>query len=427
MPRPHRRVLCRGTRAWTRIWSPSRTTRSSSRARASSRRSRRAASSSSCRCPTSSPAAACCGRSRAIPELKLIRVCKEDECIGIASGLSYCDKRALTLIQYTGFLDSINAIRGVAVEYGQPICMMIGLLGHDPDTTPRNSPRYGVRIIEPILDAMGIPHHLVNEEADVGKDPPGDRRGLRQLASGCAPDRPEAVGVMMKRDECFRVLARHVTDEIVVSTYSSAVDWLDLGERTLNYFSVGAMGLDSSHALGLALGRPDKRIICLHGDGSLLMNLGLPRDHRGGRAEEPRPHRGAERHLRGQRRPSDPEHRGRVRRHGARGRLCRTCTTFRSSPISSSRPPMCSSRTGRCSRRCVSSRSKPLTYDYPKLYDPARRKALKAALQRVIGASCRSFRRCVAPSPLRTEGNARSLARTQLAAAAGAGSGTTRR
>ena len=26
-------------------------------------------------------------------------------------------------------------------------------------------------------------------------------------------------------------------------------------------------------------------------------------------------------------------------------------------------------------------RSKPLTYDYPNLYDPARRKAIKAALQ----------------------------------------------
>jgi thiamine pyrophosphate-dependent acetolactate synthase large subunit-like protein len=78
----------------------------------------------------------------------------------------------------------------------------------------------------------------------------------------------------MKRDECFRVLKRHVSDEVVVATYSSAVDWLALGERTLNYFSIGAMGLDSSHALGLALGRPDKRIICLQGDGSLLMNLG---------------------------------------------------------------------------------------------------------------------------------------------------------
>src|ERR1700730_7639736 len=100
---------------------------------------------------------------------RLIRVCKEDECIGIASGLHYCDKRALALIQYTGFLDSINAIRGIAVEYAQPICMMIGLLGHDPSTTPRNSPRYGVRIIEPILEAMGVAHHLINEDGDIKK------------------------------------------------------------------------------------------------------------------------------------------------------------------------------------------------------------------------------------------------------------------
>ena len=106
------------------------------------------------------------------PAFKLIRVCKEDECIGIACGLAYCDKRALALIQHTGFLDSINAIRGVAVEYAQPICMMIGLLQHDPRTTPRNSPRYGVRIVEPILDDMGIPHHLINEDGDVAKIAP---------------------------------------------------------------------------------------------------------------------------------------------------------------------------------------------------------------------------------------------------------------
>src|SRR6202163_206184 len=94
--------------------------------------------------------------------LRLIRVCKEDECVGIASGLSYSDKRALILIQYTGFLDSLNAIRGVAVEYKQPICMMVGLLGHDAEKTPRTSPRYGVRIIEPICDDMGIAHHEIN-------------------------------------------------------------------------------------------------------------------------------------------------------------------------------------------------------------------------------------------------------------------------
>ena len=106
------------------------------------------------------------------PALKLVRVCKEDECIGIASGLHYTNRRALMLIQYTGFLDSLNAIRAVAVDYKQPICMMVGLLGHEPEKPPSQSGRYGVRIIEPICDAMGIPHCVVSQDSDVAKIKP---------------------------------------------------------------------------------------------------------------------------------------------------------------------------------------------------------------------------------------------------------------
>ena len=105
-------------------------------------------------------------------ELRLVRVCKEDECVGIASGLTYCDKRALILIQYTGFLDSLNAIRAVGVEYKQPIVMMVGLLGHEPERQPTQTGRYGVRIIEPICDAMGIPHHFLSQDSDVAKIKP---------------------------------------------------------------------------------------------------------------------------------------------------------------------------------------------------------------------------------------------------------------
>jgi thiamine pyrophosphate-dependent acetolactate synthase large subunit-like protein len=79
---------------------------------------------------------------------------------------------------------------------------------------------------------------------------------------------------MMNRKEVMQVLRRHVTTEIVVSTYSCALDWLDTGERELNYFSHGAMGLGSSHGLGLALARPERKTVVLDGDGSLLMNLG---------------------------------------------------------------------------------------------------------------------------------------------------------
>lgn len=79
---------------------------------------------------------------------------------------------------------------------------------------------------------------------------------------------------MMKRDQALAILARHVTDEAVVATYQAAFDWMRLAPRDLNYVSIGAMGIASSHALGLALGRPDRRVIVLDGDGSLLMNLG---------------------------------------------------------------------------------------------------------------------------------------------------------
>ncbi len=78
----------------------------------------------------------------------------------------------------------------------------------------------------------------------------------------------------MNRVALMKALKARITNEIVVSTYSGALDWLDQGERELNYFSHGAMGLATSHGLGLALARPERKVIVLEGDGSLLMNLG---------------------------------------------------------------------------------------------------------------------------------------------------------
>lgn len=103
---------------------------------------------------------------------RLIRICKEDEGVGICAGLAHTNKRAVLLIQQTGMLDSINAIRGVAVEYSLPIVMMVGLLEKEPDVRPRESKRYGVRIVEPILDAMGVEYHEIEQEADVAKIKP---------------------------------------------------------------------------------------------------------------------------------------------------------------------------------------------------------------------------------------------------------------
>ena len=184
---------------------------------------------------------------------------------------------------------------------------------------------------------------------------------------------------MMKRDECFRVLRRQVTDEIVVTTYSSAVDWLALGERALNYFSVGAKGLDSSHALGLALGGPDRRVICLQGDGSLLMNLGClvtiaeaaPKNlvrlvvqngtyEANGGHPIPNPKIDFATTARAAGYPHAHE--------------------FSNLAIFEQQAAQVLRLEGPVFATLHVEHSQPLTYDYPKLYDPARRQALKAVL-----------------------------------------------
>ena len=103
---------------------------------------------------------------------RLIRICKEDEGIAICAGLAHAGRRALLLIQQTGLLDSINALRGVAVEYALPICLMVGLLEKEPGVPPMQSKRYGVRIVEPILDAMGVSYHEIEDDADVARIAP---------------------------------------------------------------------------------------------------------------------------------------------------------------------------------------------------------------------------------------------------------------
>ncbi len=102
-------------------------------------------------------------------DFKVVQVCKEDEGISICSGLFAAGHRSLMMMQYTGLLDSVNSLRGVAVEGENPVCMLVGLLGKEPGVAPSQSKKYGVKIIEPVLDAMGIAHHWVEEGADTQK------------------------------------------------------------------------------------------------------------------------------------------------------------------------------------------------------------------------------------------------------------------
>jgi thiamine pyrophosphate-dependent acetolactate synthase large subunit-like protein len=80
---------------------------------------------------------------------------------------------------------------------------------------------------------------------------------------------------MIPGARALEMLAEHRTDEVVVTTMSSARVWPTMSSRPeLDLPLKGCMGKASSLGLGIALARPDVRVLVLDGDGSLLMNLG---------------------------------------------------------------------------------------------------------------------------------------------------------
>ncbi|MFO0926769.1 MAG: hypothetical protein U0736_06965 [Gemmataceae bacterium] len=93
--------------------------------------------------------------------LRLIRVCREGEAIGVA-GLLLGGKRPVVLLQCTGLFDAGDALRNVVHALGLPLLLVVGvrswkahLRGGSTDSCPR--------FAEPIVQAWQLPHRWLND------------------------------------------------------------------------------------------------------------------------------------------------------------------------------------------------------------------------------------------------------------------------
>ncbi|MEK7701189.1 MAG: thiamine pyrophosphate-dependent enzyme [candidate division NC10 bacterium] len=78
----------------------------------------------------------------------------------------------------------------------------------------------------------------------------------------------------MKPEDVLRAIAAARGDAICIPTMTTAPAWRELAPDDLSVTCVGFMGGASALGLGLALARPDRRVVVFDGDGSLLMQLG---------------------------------------------------------------------------------------------------------------------------------------------------------
>jgi sulfopyruvate decarboxylase subunit alpha len=110
--------------------------------------------------------------------IQYVCVSREAEAFAIASGIWVGGKVPVVLIQNTGLLESGDSFRGTALRMRVPLLCLITYRGYgkvgaaqagpwDAETLSRADIDSVALITEPTLDAWGLPHLFMNDEADL--------------------------------------------------------------------------------------------------------------------------------------------------------------------------------------------------------------------------------------------------------------------
>jgi phosphonopyruvate decarboxylase len=129
------------------------------------------------------------------------------------------------------------------------------------------------------MDATGRPYALVMQKGSVANyalQPGAAAINVRSArASAILQPRQTAPAARVSRQEALReVVARTGAAAVLASTGFCGRELYAVDDRPNHLYMVGSMGCVVPLALGLALARPDLRVVALDGDGAALMRMG---------------------------------------------------------------------------------------------------------------------------------------------------------
>ena len=131
------------------------------------------------------------------------------------------------------------------------------------------------------MDQSGRPYALVMQKGSVAPyalQAGADAIGIRSMAAGAAQaTRDLTGGIRPTRQETLRAVVAETSPAstvLLASTGFCGRELYAVEDRANHLYMVGSMGCVLPLALGLALARPDLRVVALDGDGAALMRLG---------------------------------------------------------------------------------------------------------------------------------------------------------
>jgi phosphonopyruvate decarboxylase len=235
--------------------------------------------------------------------LRYIPASNEGDAVAIAAGFQLSGGLAVVMCQNSGLGNAVNPLSSLTHTHRIPLLLIVSLRG-DPEgghDEPQHDLMGGITTelletlqipwsyfptdeaqIERSLDkakawmlAEQRPYCLVMRKGSLAPKPvPAAQCSAQSSLSTSADDCAEAPKV--PRGAMLRVLQRNTSerDIVLATTGYTGRELYALEDRANQLYLVGAMGCASSVALGLALARPDLRVIALDGDGAILMRLG---------------------------------------------------------------------------------------------------------------------------------------------------------
>jgi phosphonopyruvate decarboxylase len=224
----------------------------------------------------------------------------EGSAVGLAAGHYLATGRpGLVYLQNSGLGNLANPLASLADPQvsGIPMLLVIGWRGElrEDGSQLADEPQHGKQgqITPAQLDLLGIPYEVLGpqSEADAAQPKALVARGLaehRPVAllvrkgtfSPYPRPAPATAGHLTREAAITAILAVLPADCPVVATTGLASRELFALRRGLgqgherDFLTVGAMGHAGQIAAGIALAKPYRKVICLDGDGALLMHLG---------------------------------------------------------------------------------------------------------------------------------------------------------
>lgn len=227
---------------------------------------------------------------------------REEDGIGVCAGLVLAGQRPAMVIQSSGLGNSLNAIMSLTKTYDLPLPIIASWRGVQDEIIPAQVPFNAA--IPKILDATGIPYTLVHTHEEFGRIGdviddaflnsrphvalvlPKAWEGAGSCREECPPpSRVRKVAVsyertiaepVMTRFDAIRVIARHLTEQAVVSNIGvPGKELYAAHDRPLNFYMLGSYTQASPLGLGLAAGT-GRDVWVLDGDGSILGTGILP-------------------------------------------------------------------------------------------------------------------------------------------------------